>query len=488
MSSGSRRAQVQADHTRLVPAPLLSSPVSVVDGVSAAGARLSAWLDRIGVRSPVQRDVAAAVAWSILSVIVLTLVLGALAASGQTSFQPQQGALIVGLGAVQCLLLAVRRTHPIVCLLAVSALQVVFAAALPENLVLFGPALVVAAYTVGTLLAPRLLVSVLALSLGMQVFGAIVVAFAGLSPDRGPLGFTAAVGAGIVATGSSALFVISAASIGAGVALSREQQRMISARAAAIVEHQALRTNAAVATERTRMARELHDIAAHHLSALIVQAAAAERLVDTEPAHAKQIIREVRAQGRETLADMRSIVGILRDTGGAVPRGDGDTPIPGLDQLEALIDAARASGDTILWRVSGPTINLPPLADITTYRIAQEALANARRHAPTAPVTVVLMTTPTRLVLEIENALTLEGIMGQGVDSDLSPAGPSATEAGLPGHGVLGMRERAALVGARLAVGPTNDNAWRVVLDLPIDTVDPPTEESSDSTRDGDES
>lgn len=138
--------------------------------------------------------------------------------------------------------------------------------------------------------------------------------------------------------------------------------------------------------------------------------------------------------------------------------------------------------------MSGPTINLPPLADITTYRIAQEALANARRHAPTAPVTVVLMTTPTRLVLEIENALTLEGIMGQGVDSDLSPAGPSATEAGLPGHGVLGMRERAALVGARLAVGPTNDNAWRVVLDLPIDTVDPPTEESSDSTRDGDES
>lgn len=485
--AGSRRPQAQG-HTRPVPSPPLSSPVSVADGVSGTGARLSAWLDRIGVRSPVQRDVAAAVAWSILSGIVLTLVLAALAASGQASLHPQQGALIAGLGAVQCLLLAVRRTHAILCLLAVSALQVVFAGALPANLVLLGPALMVAAYTVGTLLAPRLLVSVLALSLGIQLVGAIVVAFAGLAPDQRPLGFSAAVGAGIVAIGSSALFVISAASIGAGVALSREKQRMISAEVAATVEHQALRTNAAVATERTRMARELHDIAAHHLSALIVQAAAAERLVDTEPAHAKQIIREVRAQGRETLADMRSIVGILRDTGGAVPRGDGDTPIPGLDQLEALIDAARASGDTIMWRASGPAIDLPPLADVTTYRIAQEALANARRHAPTAPVTVMLTTTPTLLILTIENALNSGDVEVAGVDFEVSPTRPPATDTGPPGHGVLGMRERAALVGSRLAIGPTSDNAWRVVLELPIDREGLPTDESGDSTEDGDES
>lgn len=407
---------------------------------------------------------------------VLTLLLVALAASEQVPFQFEQGAVIVVVGGVQCLLLAVRRSHPIFCLLAVAALQVVLTAALPPNLTLLGAGPLVASYTVGLLLAPRRLAGVLALSLAIQAIGTIVVIAANLFPTREPVDLTVAIGVGIVAMGSPALFEILAASIGAGVALSRERQRMIRARAAALVEQQAMRTSAAVATERTRMARELHDIAAHHLSALIVQAAAAERLVDTEPERAKQTIREVRAQGRETLTDMRSIVGILRDTDGAAPRGDGNTPIPGLQQLKALIDAARASGDEITWLTSGPTISLPPLADVTTFRIAQEALANARRHAPTAPVTVTTTTTPTRFVLEVENALISERVASRGVDSDFAPARAAATEVSSPGHGLLGMRERADLVGAELTVGIKGDHVWRVVFELPIDEDDAPVE------------
>lgn len=446
----------------------LPTPPPEVSGALGTGAPLTAWLDRMGIRSPVQRDAAAALLWTILSAGVLTLLLGALAASGQISLQSQQGAVIVGVGAAQCLLLAVRRTHPIVCILTVSALQVVFSAALPTDLILLGAGPVVAAFTLGSLVMRFPLVGVLALSLGIQIVGSTAVAVAGLSPDRGPLGLSAAIGWAIAANGSSALLLISGAAIGAGWALSRERQRLMGAWVAATVEHQAMRTSAAVATERTRMARELHDIAAHHLSALIIQAAAAERTVDTEPERAKQIIREVRVQGRETLADMRAIVGILRDTEGSGRRGDGDTPIPGLEQLEALLDGARALGDQITWRVLGPTISLSPLADVTAYRVTQEALANARRHAPTAPVTVMMRTTPTRLVLMIENALYSVKTANGADDSNLSPGRPLAAETRSQGHGLVGMHERAALVGAQLTAGIVDDNVWRVVFELPL--------------------
>lgn len=469
MRLGSKRcSKVRAGHTKRVPTLELPSPPPVVNGVSGAGARLLAWLDRIGIQSMAQRDAAAALAWSVLSAAVLALLLGALVASEQISIHPQQSALIIGIGTAQCLLLAIRRTHPIVCILMVSVLQVVFTAALPTHLVLLGAGPVVAAFTVGSLVTRPPLVGVLASSLGLQVVGSIAVAATGLSPDREPLGFSAAIGWGIVATGSPALFLVSAASIGAGWALSRERQRLLGAWVAATVEHQAMRTSAAVATERTRMARELHDIAAHHLSALIIQAAAAERTVDSNPDRAKQIIREVRAQGRETLADMRSIVGILRDTEGGVRRGDGDAPIPGLEQLESLIDSSRALGDDITLKMLGPTISLSPLADVTAYRIAQEALANARRHAPTAPVTVTITTTSNRLVLMIENPLRTGEIAESAFEYDLSPVRTSAAGVSFQGHGLLGMRERATLIGGQLMIGLGEDDVWRVIFQLPL--------------------
>jgi signal transduction histidine kinase len=482
--SWTKRSGGRMRHTQRVLTPEPWSPPSVVDDVPRGGAHFSTWLDRLGIRSPAQRDAAAAGAWTLVSTAVLLLLLGALAASMQIDIQLPQIAVIVGLGAAQCLLLIMRRTHPIACLLSISALQIAFSAALPPEVVLLSAGPIVAAYTVGSLLAPRPLVSVLALSLAMQVMGAIVVSAVGVPAGRDALGFAAAAGQGLVSTGSPALLVIAAASIGAWVAMSRDQQRLISARAAATLEYQAVRTNAAVAAERTRMARELHDIAAHHLSALIVQAGAAERIVDTDPELAKQAIREIRGQGRETLADMRSIVGILRATEGDAPRGDGNAPIPGLQQLEALIGAARTSGDRISWKPSGVAVVLPPLADVTTYRIVQEALANARRHAATVPVTVRMTTTPTRLLLEIENALankdTAEG------ELDLSTTGSGAARGDSEqGHGLLGMHERAALVGATLTAGATPDDSWRVRFELPLDDDTPGTEMSVAPTQSG---
>ena len=197
------------------------------------------------------------------------------------------------------------------------------------------------------------------------------------------------------------------------------------------------------------MARELHDVAAHHLTGLVVQAGAAERLVDGDTARAKESLRSVRAQGRETLDALRSIVGILRET------GDGPTgtvPVPGLGDVDDLVDQARASGSVVDVTVDGVLPTLPPLADVTAYRTVQEALVNARRHAPGARVDLGLHATADALVVVIENDL---------------PAPREATSA--PGYGLVGMRERAALVGGALEAGPDGAGRWRVRLDLPVE-------------------
>jgi len=239
------------------------------------------------------------------------------------------------------------------------------------------------------------------------------------------------------------------AAVGSWVALRRAHDRDVRARSAEALEHQATRTRAAVAAERTRMARELHDVAAHHLTGLVVQAGAAERLVDIDPDRAKESLRSVRAQGRETLDALRSIVGILRETGDGAT---GTSPVPGLADVPDLVDTARASGTAVTVHADGPAVALAPLADVTAYRTVQEALANARRHAPGVPVTVSTTSTADRLRVEVEHALPAPGV--------------PASE---PGYGLVGMHERAGLVGGHLEAGPTEQLTWRVRLDLPLE-------------------
>jgi len=160
-------------------------------------------------------------------------------------------------------------------------------------------------------------------------------------------------------------------------------------------------------------------------------------------------------QGRETLDALRSIVGILRQTSdGDADGGEaGTAPVPGLADLPGLVAAARASGTEVEERASGDLPVLAPLADVTAYRTVQESLANARRHAPGSAVTLTLDARPARLALEVENPL------------------PAAAPATAPGYGLVGMRERAALVGGRLEAGPTASGTWRVRLELPVEPV-----------------
>jgi len=199
------------------------------------------------------------------------------------------------------------------------------------------------------------------------------------------------------------------------------------------------------------MARELHDIAAHHLSGMIVQASAADRLIDRDPEAARTAVQWIRAQGKLTLANLRLVVGVLRES--AADQGDDSgAPVPGLGAIGDLLEATRALGVTIELDERGHPSPLSPVADVTVYRVLQESLSNARQHAPGRPITVRLEHTPNELRLRVENAA-----IGDTVD-------PAANR----GLGLVGMRERAQLIGARFT-SERSGSVWRVSLDVPID-------------------
>ncbi|MBF4623268.1 histidine kinase [Clavibacter sp. VKM Ac-2872] len=424
------------------------------------GDRVRAGLARVGIRTPAGRDAAAAAAWALLTVLLLGVLAALVWADGTSrSMSPTQGALIGILAVAQCVPLASRRRHPRSTLLAVSLLQGALVAVLPPHFGFWAAAPVVAAYTVGSRLAPASTVRVMAAAIGLEAVGGYLAA---TGQVRGMLVPTAVdarlsldtVIAAVSILVSGLLIAAAGAAVGSWVALRRRHDRDVLARAAETLEHQAARSRAAVAAERTRMARELHDVAAHHLTALVVQAGAAERLVDLDPERAKDSLRGIRRQGRETLDALRSIVGILRQGSDGEGGGEaGTAPVPGLADVTGLVAAARASGTEVEERAIGTGPALAPLADVTAYRTVQESLANARRHAPGSAVTLTTEAGATRIALTVENAL------------------PAAAPATAPGYGLVGMRERAALVGGRLEAGPTGSGTWRVRLELPVEPV-----------------
>ncbi|MBD8585395.1 two-component sensor histidine kinase [Frigoribacterium sp. CFBP 8766] len=400
----------------------------------AAARRL---LARVGVRTPFGRDVALAAVWTLVTVAMLGTLVGMGEFYGAfRSIPAAQTTAVLVLAVAQCLPLAFRRRSPVATLLAISIVQAGLLTVLPSGLAVWTAAPVVAAYTVGTLLTTRAAVGWLLVAVGIASAGAAVGAAGLVKQGLGALPGLSPVGASVEALALVATAVLVngiSASVGSWVALRRRHDSDSRARAVESVEHHETLTRSAVAAERTRMARELHDIAAHHLTGLVVQAGAAERLVDVDPERAKESLRSVRSQGRETLDSLRSIVGILRETG---DDATGTAPVPGLRDVGGLVAAARAAGTVVDERVEGELPTLAPLADVTAYRTVQEALANARRHAPGASVQLTTTVRQGRLVVVVENAV---------------PRGPASSAPA--GYGLVGMRERAALVGGLLEAG-----------------------------------
>ncbi|MFL6114824.1 MAG: sensor histidine kinase [Catenulispora sp.] len=204
--------------------------------------------------------------------------------------------------------------------------------------------------------------------------------------------------------------------------------------------------------ERARIARELHDVVAHHISMIAVQAETARLATPGMPPAGAERLLAIGDTARAGLTEMRRLLGVLKEDVGPSDHAWERHPQPGLDQLLALVDdARRTSATTTRLIVSGLPTALDPGVELAAYRIAQEALTNARRHAPGAPVDVELRFTPDALHLRI-------------LDS-----GPGAAAPAGAGHGLSGMRERAVAVGGHLDAGPSPAGGFLIEARLPAD-------------------
>jgi signal transduction histidine kinase len=222
------------------------------------------------------------------------------------------------------------------------------------------------------------------------------------------------------------------------------------------------------------MARELHDIAAHHLSGIAVMTGAIGRQIDVDPEGAKEAVRRVRGETTAMLGELRGLVRLLRDTTSGEDADEAH--VETLATVPALVDRARASGiDATLTMHHTPDGRPPqdvvgPLAQLAAYRTVQECLANVVRHAPGARCEVVLdARDPAALAISVRN--------GPPPAPTLPPALPPGVTATLPGGGLglVGMRERADLTDARLDHGPQPDGGWLVTLTLPVGGTTGPT-------------
>ncbi len=226
-------------------------------------------------------------------------------------------------------------------------------------------------------------------------------------------------------------------------------------RAARLQREREAQSKAAVAAERARIARELHDVVAHNVSVMVVQADGAAYVLDSSPEQAKQALGTISQTGRLALAEMRRLLGLLRaedDSGGEY------VPQPGVDQLGELLEQVRGAGLPVDFAVRGTPRPLSTGVGLTAYRIVQEALTNTRKHGgPHARATVTLAYADDELRMLIEDD-------GRGAREELALAGGSD---GL-GQGLIGMRERIAMVGGTLDTGPRPGGGFRISACLPL--------------------
>jgi signal transduction histidine kinase len=203
----------------------------------------------------------------------------------------------------------------------------------------------------------------------------------------------------------------------------------------------------AVAEERQRIARELHDVVAHSVSVMTVQAGAVRRLLTPQQEREREALLTVEETGRTELAEMRRLLGMLRGANELPALA----PQPGMSTLGRLVEQIRDAGLPVEYRVEGDPVELPPGIDLSAYRIVQEALTNALRHAGPARARVSVRYRPTRLELEIENDGRTDG-NGSG-----------------EGQGLVGMEQRVALFGGELTAGPRpGASGYRVKATLPL--------------------
>ncbi|MET1073444.1 MAG: histidine kinase [Umezawaea sp.] len=395
-------------------------------------------LARLGGSTATRRDTVVAAALAVLGLLRLPLAL--LLNDGAFPHAGWVIACATAASTADIATLALRRKAPRTALVLATAV-VLAATALPAALLPTGIGVLVCAYTVATLLPRRSTVLMLAGCAAGHAAGGALAAALGANVTS-VVTFWANDGTDLLdlVQASVATFAIPGL-IGLYVRANRAYTAELAARVRHLEVERELRAEAAAAEERARIARDLHDIAAHDLSAIVVQAGAADRLVERDPAAAREVMRAIRAQGRRTLTALRGLVGVMRAA------EDGSAPT--LSGVPDLVAAAVDTGMDVSLAVHGDDRALDAATDVAAYRLVQEALTNARQHAGGAPVEVVVDYLPAELEVLVRNG-----------------PGRRGTEP-RSGHGVLGMGERVRRTGGVLAVGPTSGGGWLVEARFP---------------------
>jgi len=332
---------------------------------------------------------------------------------------------------VACLALAWRRRWPVaVLVISTAAVTAWTLLGYVNGAVLLAPP--VALYAVATRVSVRR-----AIALGVATLAVLMTATAA----RNPFGH-------ISGGGFYLIPALVAAALFGGIALASRRDYVASIQARA--EDAAQRR---IDEERLRIARELHDVVAHTMATINVQAGAAIHVADERPGAAVEALRAIRGASKEGLRELRAILNVLRQADEA----DSTVPAPGLAQIDALITSARSAGLATTLTLTGNLRPVPPEVDLAAYRIVQESLTNVIRHAGPAAATVSIGYTGTELRVEVAD--TGRGVTGTGSTGTGNAGG---------GHGLAGMRERAASVGGGVEAGPGRRGGFLVVARLPL--------------------
>jgi signal transduction histidine kinase len=379
-------------------------------------------------RRPVAPDVA-------LAVVVAVVQVGATALAGP--HQPERepfdllAALLLLVGPAA---LVVRRGYPVAVYAAAFASTLTYVSlGYPRGPIFFG--LIVAFLTV--VLAGHRVIAWAGLAAGYVAFLWAEVAFRGDDPP----GWAAMIGL------AAWLLVLAAAGEGLRI------RRLRAAEAARIREEEARRR---AGEERLRIARELHDVLAHNISLINVQAGVALHLMEEQPEQARTALTAIKAASKDALGELRSVLDVLRHVDEGAPRA----PTAGLADLDRLVSGATAAGIDVRVVTSGTPRPLPPSVDLAAFRIVQEALTNVTRHAGQATATVSLTYGEEGLTVSVEDD-------GRGVNGAGAGTGPERPRERGGGNGIRGMKERASALGGDVEAGPRPGGGFRVTASLP---------------------
>ncbi|WP_406458579.1 sensor histidine kinase [Streptomyces sp. NBC_01622] len=352
------------------------------------------------------------------------------------------GALAVS--AVMCVAIALRRRWPekmLVLVLVTGLAQLV----LDIEPVAADFAMLVIVYTVAAVGARWASRFALATGLGAAT----------LSQIRWPQEHTSSAGLVAIAVFQTVPFAL-AWVLGDSMRTRRAYFAQLEERAARLEKEREAQAKVAVAAERARIARELHDVVAHNVSVMVVQADGAAYVLDSAPDQAKKALETISSTGRQALAEMRRLLGVLR-TGEHKEAGE-YVPQPDVEQIDDLVQQCRTSGLPVDFKVEGTPRPLPSGVELTAYRIVQEALTNTRKHGgPNTGASVRLVYFDDGLGLLVEDD-------GKGAPHELYEEGGADGQ----GHGLIGMRERVGMVGGTLDAGPRPGGGFRISALLPL--------------------